>query len=128
MVTGDQMNAREPDSKSRHLVVLTDEGFQRLNSHGFMKGLLKEGKNLHCIDVDYGPLLRVRTCVAYAPNDSKEVKHVTVGLSLQYSDISFVLSSDGQEFRPSTAPYHEIPSFGTARGLQGQQRAGAIVH
>jgi hypothetical protein len=96
------MNAHEPEPNSKFLVVLSDVGFERLNSHGCMKGLLRHGKNLQCVDVDFGPLLRVKTRVAYSPAGTKEVKYMTVGLGLQYSDISFVLSADGQ-----TA--HELP-------------------
>jgi hypothetical protein len=93
------MNAHHPEPDSKFLVVLSDDGFERLNSHSCMKGLLRHGKDLQCVDVDYGPLLRVRTRVAFSPNGTKEVKYMTVGLSLQYSDVSFVLSSDGQPVR-----------------------------
>lgn len=122
------MVARETESKSKHLVVLSDHGFERLNAHSFMKGLLKEGKNLHCIDVDYGPLLRVKTCVAYSANGSKEVRFMTVGLSLQYSDISFVLSSDGQEVRPSAGQLPGIDHLTPLRALGVQEGSAGAPH
>jgi hypothetical protein len=88
------MDSTESDSKSKFLVVLSDDGFKRLNSHSFMKAVLKQGKNLRCVDVDYGPLLRVKASVDYAAEGTNEVRSLTLGLSLQYSDVSFVVSSD----------------------------------
>ena len=119
---------RESNAKPKHLVVLSDDGFQRLNAHSFMKGLLKEGKNLHCVDIDYGPLLRVKTCVPYAADGSKEIRFVTVGLSLQYSDISFVLSSDGHELRPSGSPMRDVASRNLVRGFRADQTSGVVSH
>jgi hypothetical protein len=99
---GDEMNAHNSEPNSKFLVVLSDDGFERLNSHSCMKGLLRQGKDLQCVDVDYGPLLRVKTRVAYSPNGTNEVKYMTLGLSLQYSDVSFVLTADGKTV-------HELP-------------------
>lgn len=120
------MNNSESDPKPKHLVVLSDDGFQRLNAHSFMKGLLKDGRNLHCVDVDYGPLLRLKASVAYSPNGSKEVRHMTVGLSIQYSDVSFVLSSDAKEHPPSGDQIQGMPTMLPLKGMKSEQRSDPL--
>jgi hypothetical protein len=123
---GESMINSESDPRPMHLVVLSDDGFQRLNAHGFMKGLLKDGKNLHCVDVDYGPLLRLKASVAYSPNGSKEVRHMTVGLSIQYSDVSFVLSSDAKEQPPSGNQFQGVPTVSPLNGIKLEQKNGTL--
>jgi len=122
------MNTTESDPKPKYLVVLSDDAFQRLNAHSFMKTLLKDGKNIHCVDVDYGPLLRLKTSVAYAANGSKEVRFMTVGLSLQYNDVSFVLTSDPQDQRPAGNQFQALATTHSLNGTKLDQRTGPMSH
>jgi len=122
------MNTTESDPKPKYLVVLSDDAFQRLNAHSFMKTLLKDGKNIHCVDVDYGPLLRLKTSVAYAANGSKEVRFMTVGLSLQYNDVSFVLTSDAQDQRPAGNQFQALSTTPSLNASKLDQRTGPMSH